>query len=140
MEFPIQIIYVDPGSPGYQSAYYMARLAAELLEGELVVLRSRPLSILDKLSGLLPRKNRGLPCLFICPGPSALASILQIEQWREKFACLVAWEFDSFWIDTIPQIVRLGGVFDQVFVTEQEDLEKWRRTMSAPVEWLSLGS
>jgi hypothetical protein len=140
VETPIQIIYVDPGSPGYHLVQYMARLAAELLSGELVVLHSRPLTVIEKLGGLLSRKKRGLPCLLICPGPTALASILQIKNWRERYGRLVAWVFDSFWTDTIPRFASSASVFDQVFVTEREDLSTWSKTLPAPVEWLPWGS
>lgn len=140
MELPVQVIYVDQGSPGYHSVYYMARLAAELLNGELVILDSKPLTVVEKLSSLFRRKNRGLPCLLICPGPSSLAAIFQIGSWREKCGRLVAWVFDSFWTDTIPRVARLGGVFDHVFVTEREDIDTWSKMISAPVEWLPWGA
>jgi hypothetical protein len=140
MEVPIQVIYVDPGSPGYHLVQYMARLSAELLNGELVVLHSRSLTVIEKLGGLLARKKRGMPCLLICPGPSALAAILQIRNWRKRYGRLVAWVFDSFWTDTIPRFGRMAGVFDHVFVTEKEDLPAWTRMISAPVEWLPWGA
>jgi len=140
MEIPVQVVYVDPGSPGYHCVYYMARLAAELLNGELVVLHSRPLRMIEKLGALLPRKRRGLACLLICPAPADLSSLLLIENWRERYGRIVAWVFDSFWTSLIPRFARLARVFDHVFVTEQEDLDTWCKMVPAPVEWLPWGS
>lgn len=140
MEAPIQIVYVDPGSPGYHPVHYMARLAAELMGGELVVLRSRSLTLIEKLDGLLSRERRGAPCLMICPGPSALSSILQVRNWRSRCIRMVAWVFDSFWTDAIPRFASKAGVFDHVFVTEKEDMATWTRIMPAPVRWLPWGS
>lgn len=47
---------------------------------------------------------------------------------------------DSFWPNHIPRWVRSSRMFDQVFVTEQEDLATWRATVRAPVDWLPWGS
>jgi hypothetical protein len=77
---------------------------------------------------------------MICPSPPLLAQVLKVPMWRRRYDQLVAWVFDSFWIDYIPRFVRLGSIFDHVFVTEQEDLGSWRRMVSAPVDWLPWGA
>ena len=77
---------------------------------------------------------------MICPAPASLGSVLLIANWRKRYDCLVAWVFDSFWPDHVPKFVRLGRLFDHVFVTEQEDLKEWRRRLHAPVDWLPWGS
>jgi hypothetical protein len=53
-EASVQIVYTDPGGIGYHCVYYMARLAAELLNGELVVLPPGRPTLVDKLCGILP--------------------------------------------------------------------------------------
>jgi hypothetical protein len=63
-----------------------------------------------------------------------------MEDWRERYGKLVAWVFDSFWTDHIPKFARIARAFDHVFVTEMEDLDTWRKKVSAPVEWLPWGS
>jgi hypothetical protein len=136
----IEVVYVDPMSPGYQPVVYMVRLAAELLEAELIVLQSRSLGLIEKGFGLLPRNRRGASGLLICPSPADLASILLVKGWRKRYGCLVAWVFDSFWPEYVPRFVQLGRIFDHVFVTEREDLNVWREMMSAPVDWLPWGS
>ena len=141
MDPSIQIVYPDPGGEGYHCVYYMARLAAELFNAELIVLKYQPLSLMDKLSGMLPpRKHSDTACLLICPSPTDLNSILFVENWRKRYGRLVAWVFDSFWTTNIPRWVESSRIFDHVFVTEQEDLETWRRKMRAPVDWLPWGS
>jgi hypothetical protein len=120
--------------------YYMARLAAELLDGELTVLPPRNITLIQKLTTVLPLGDHGVDCLLICPSPSCLASFLQISDWRRKYRVLMAWVFDSFWTEHIPRFARWTRIFDRIFVTEQEDLDTWRRMVHAPVEWLPWGS
>jgi hypothetical protein len=139
METSVQIVYTD-GGLGYDSVYHMVRLAAELLNGQLIVLRGRPLTIIEKMAALLPRKRSGVACLLVCPAPYFLSSISLIENWRKKYGRLVAWVFDSFWTSNIPRFARLAHVFDQVFVTEREDLDTWSKMVPAPIEWLPWGS
>ena len=57
-EASIQVVYTDPGGEGYHCVFHMARLAAELLDGKLVVVPPGSPTLADKLSGiLLPRKS-----------------------------------------------------------------------------------
>jgi hypothetical protein len=140
MESSLQIVYADPGTPGYHCVHYMARLAAELLGGELIVLRPGRPTMMEQAGALLPRRKRGSACLLICPSPADLGAVLRIKNWREHFGRIVAWVFDSFWTDQIPRFACLVRVFDQLFVTEQEDLKTWREMVPAPVDWLPWGS
>jgi hypothetical protein len=136
----VEIVYPKPVSSGYLDVSYMAGLAAEVLDGELTVLPpTRTLTTLEGLGGLLPRKRRGAACLLICPGPSCLASITLVENWRTKYDRVIAWVFDSFWTRHVPRFARLARVFDHVFVTEREDLDTWSNMVRAPVEWLPWG-
>ena len=136
----LKIVYADPGLAGYHCVSYMARLAAELLDGELVVLNSGRPTMMEQAAALLPRSRQGSACLLICPSPGDLGSVLRVKHWRESFGRIAAWVFDSFWTDHIPRFASLARVFDYLFVTEQEDLNTWRERMSAPVEWLPWGS
>jgi len=140
MKAALQVVYVAPGSPGYHCVYYMARLAAELLGGELVVLRPRNIALIHKVMTILPRGGDGVDCLLISPSPADLSSILQFTNWRQKYRMLIAWVFDSFWTENIPRFARWTRVFDQICITEQEDLDTWSRVVHAPVEWLPWGS
>lgn len=140
MKAPLHVVYVDPGGPGYHCVHYMARLAAELLNGELVVLRHRNIALIEKVKTILPRGDQGMHCLMICPSPVVLSSILQITDWRQKYRVIVAWVFDSFWPEYIPRFARWTRMFDQICITEQEDIDTWRRMMRTPVEWLPWGS
>jgi hypothetical protein len=140
-EASIQVVYTDPGGEGYHCVFHMARLAAELLDGKLVVISPGSPTTPDKLSAiLLPRKTSRSTCLLICPSPADLGSILLVPNWRQTFSRVVAWVFDSFWTNWIPLWARASRMFDHVFVTEREDLNTWRRTIRAPVDWLPWGS
>jgi len=141
IDAPIHVLYPDPGGEGHHCALYMARLAAELLNGELVVVQPENLTLTDKLSGILSARKRSRgSCLLICPSPADLSRILHVQNWRKTYGRVVAWVFDSFWTNWIPPWVRASRIFDHVFVTEQEDLNSWRRIMNAPVDWLPWGS
>lgn len=140
-ETSIQIVYTDHGGEGYHCVFYMARLAAELLNGKLLVIQPGSPTATDKLSGIfLPRKRSRSSCLLICPSPADLTSILLVQNWRQTFGRIVAWVFDSFWPHLIPPWARASRIFDHVFITEREDLNNWRRKIHAPVDWLPWGS
>jgi hypothetical protein len=119
----------------------MARLAADLLNGELIVLESGRTTLTDKLRGVfLPRKRSRTACLLICTSPVELNTILFVQNWRKSYGPIVAWVFDSFWTSKIPGWVKWSGIFDHVFITERDDLDTWRQRLRAPVDWLPWGS
>jgi hypothetical protein len=136
----VKIVYADPGGTGYHPVLYMARLAAHLFDAELVVVPKQRPTLLSKLGGLLPRTRTGDACVLICPAPSDLVSILLADGWRRSYGRLIAWVFDSFWVDRIPRLVRFTRHFDHVFVTEQEDIAEWRRVLRVPVDCLPWGT
>jgi hypothetical protein len=140
-EASLRVIFTDHGGEGYHCVLHMARLAAELLNGELILVQPGNPTLTNKLSGIFPpRKRSRSACLLICPSPGDLSSILLVQNWRQTFSRIVAWVFDSFWTDWIPPWTRASRIFDQVFVTEREDLNVWRRKMHAAVDWLPWGS
>jgi hypothetical protein len=137
----VQVVYTDHGGEGYHCVLHMARLAAELLNGQLLVIQPGSASATDKLSAIfLSRRRARSSCLLICASPVDLTSILLVPNWRERFGRVIAWVFDSFWPNLIPPWARATRVFDHVFVTEREDLNTWRRRVHAPVDWLPWGS
>jgi hypothetical protein len=137
----IHVLYPDPGGEGYLCIFHMARLAARLLNGELIVIKPGNPTLTEKLNGIvLPRKRSHQACLLICPSPADLSRILLVRDWRKTYGRIVAWVYDSFWTQWIPPWVRVSRVFDHVFVTEGEDLNNWRQTLRAPVDWLPWGS
>lgn len=140
-EASIHVVYQDPGGEGYLCIFHMARLAAKLLNGELVVLQPGNPTLTEKLRGILfHRKRSRTACLLICTSPSDLSSMLLVQDWRKNYGRTVAWVYDSFWTNWIPPWVRASRIFDHVFVTEREDLTTWRQRLRAPVDWLPWGS
>jgi hypothetical protein len=140
-EGSIQVVYTNPGGEGYHCVFHMARLAAQLLNGKLVVVSPGLPTAAGKLSGIfLPRKRSRSSCLLICPSPADLSSILLVPDWRQTYSRIIAWVFDSFWTNWIPPWARVSRIFDHVFVTEREDLNTWRRKIHASVDWLPWGS
>jgi hypothetical protein len=140
-EASIHVVYPGPRIEGYHCVLHMARLAAELLNGSLVVVQPGHPALTDKLGSIfLPKKRSRSSCLLICTSPSDLNSILLVQNWRKNYGRIVAWVFDSFWTNWIPPWVRASRIFDHVFVTEREDLDTWRQKVRAPVDWLPWGS
>jgi len=138
---PVHVVYPHPGGEGYLCILHMARLAAKLLDGELVIIQPGTPSLTDKLSAVLfPRKRAAGSCLLICPAPADLSRILLVPHWRHSYRRIVAWVFDSFWTQWIPPSIRTSRIFDHVFVAEMEDLSTWRETLRAPIDWLPWGS
>lgn len=137
----IKVIYTDHGGEGYHCVLYMARLAAKLLDAELLIIPAGRPRLSAKLRSVFPpRRSRGSSCLFICPSPTDLNAALLIDGWTAGCGRCVAWVFDSFWTTKIPRWVRTSRIFHHVFVTEQEDLGVWRQALHADVEWLPWGS
>jgi hypothetical protein len=136
----LEIVYCDPGGEGYHPVLHMARLAAELLGARLTTIHPSSPGRARKLLALFPRTRGSTDCLFICPSPSHLASLIMIDGWRRSYGTLIAWVFDSFWPEMIPAFARMRCPFDRVFVTEREDLGTWRRTLRVPVDWLPWGA
>ncbi len=57
-EVSIQVMYTDPGGEGHHYVFHMGRLAAELLNGKLVVVQPGYPTATDILTGIfLPRKR-----------------------------------------------------------------------------------
>jgi hypothetical protein len=121
----------------------MIALAAELLEAEVLTLQAyHPGVVARALSGLRRRTRAqdGEPCLLVCAGPGDVTKILQVPHWRARFGTVGAWVIDSFWVDHIPKIPKLGTLFDYVFVTLLEDVETWKRVTGANTVWLPWGT
>lgn len=136
----LDVAYVDPGPIGYSPVIYMAELAARLMDGRLLRLPRHGASWSQKLSGVLPRRKGGDDCLLICPSPFDLGSFRMLPGWRKRYRHITAWVFDSFWPEAVPRWVKWAQPFDQLFVTEAEDLSTWRQQSSTPVEWLPWGA
>lgn len=137
------IVYLVPDGPGWNPITYMVSLAKELLEAELLVLDSKMPNLLGQLETLvLRRENKecGESCLLICGSPTALLSLFLIKNWRKRFRYIAAWVIDSFWINSIPRVIRLSRPFDQLFVTTEEDVPAWTQMMRTPTTWLPWGA
>jgi hypothetical protein len=119
----------------------MARLAAELLEAELMVIDGdERVGPATRLASLAPRRRGSEACLVIAAEPRNLWAILRVEQWLHGYGYVAAWVIDAFWDDRIPLAARKRGHFDHFFVTEQEVVDSWRATTETPTSWLPFGS
>jgi len=136
------IIYSDKGA-GWSPISHMVKLAARLLEAELIILDHKSSSIRDKLGALILKRQRNLEgekLLLICSSPSDLELLFQVKNFRYRFEYIVAWVIDSFWVEHIPKAVRFSGYFDHIFITSREDIDKWRKITCTPISWLPWAS
>ena len=126
---------------GWHPITCMVKLATELLQADLMVLREgAQIGWLRQLHALLPSHRGTESCLLICPGVPELRSFLLIEGWRRRFRRLMAWVIDSAFTEFMPRIVRNGRPFDHLFVTTQENVAEWTHLTGTPTSWLPWGS
>lgn len=129
---------------GYDSIAYMAELAIELFEADLVVAtqpHTRGELYWELIRSVLGRRNGGRDSgLLVCRMPSDLKLVLDVPDWRSRFGRTAAWIIDSFVPEAIPRSIRLLRCFDHIFVACQRDVEEtWRKT-GVPTSWLPVGS
>jgi hypothetical protein len=138
----LDVVYRDPTGQGYHPVAHMARLAAELLGGRLIVDARVEPPFLQKLTGtLLPRRRgEGKDCLLLCPSPASLLTLFNQADFRFGYRRIVAWVFDSFWLEHLPRFMRMQRHFDHLFLTETEDLQGWRDRIRCDASWLPWGS
>jgi hypothetical protein len=138
----MDIVYQDPGGVGYHPVMHMVRLAEELFEANLFLYPQRQApDTISKLNQLLPSRQGQDCCLVICASPPRLQSLLLVPNWRKRYRRVVAWVFDSFWVNEIPQIARgWSHHFDHIFVTEPEDVDEWGKKTGIPISWLPWGT
>lgn len=137
----MKVVYAHPGGRGWDTVTLLARLAARLLEAELVETRlDREPSRLAKSAALLPRRHGDQACLVIAAQPGHLQALLRPGTWTRGYSHVSAWVIDSFWTERIPLLARDRGHLDQVFVTDQELVDTWQRVTGTPTHWLPFGS
>jgi hypothetical protein len=135
------IVYSLADGPGWHPVTHMVRLAAELLEAEVVTLPAqvRP-GLATRIASLRPRRRGGEPCLLVAAGPPQLDTLLLVEGWRRRLGPVVAWVIDSFWTEWIPWTSRLARHVDRYFVTNEEEVGEWQRRTGTPTAWLPWGT
>lgn len=137
------IVYIQPRGIGWHPINYMVKLAVDLFEAELMVLSRKKHSCLKQLEAILLRRQKqkaNESALLICPSPTSLLSLIEIEGWRHRFQNVSVWIIDSFWLDRIPNVAKLSNLFDHLFVTTEEDINEWIRLMKTPTTWLPWGT
>jgi hypothetical protein len=122
----------------------MILLAAELFEAHVLPIDDRQPSSFAKAFSFLQKRSSHRTaqeaCLLVCAGPSDLAKILNIQDWRKRFGPVGAWIIDSFWTEYIPKTIPLANLFDMFFVTSLEDVDDWKQLTGVPTTWLPWGT
>jgi hypothetical protein len=123
----------------------MAKLAAELLDAELLILDDHKIPLpnrLQQLRFMLSSRNPQSDdsCMLICPSAPNMAHAIYVDELKKKFKFVSAWVIDSFWVDRIPLIAKYTRTFDHVFITSAEDIEAWEKVTKTPTTWLPWGS
>jgi hypothetical protein len=135
------IVYPQPPGHFYQSVTYMAHLAAELFEAELLIVPEQKLSRYKRqLNILTPRFRGSESCLLICPGPEHLWSLYSVPGWKTRFGKLFGWVIDSFYFDRVTRGMDFCRQFDHLLVARKDDIEEWTRRLKTPTTWVPWGS
>ena len=134
-----RVVYTDPGGRGWATVELMARLLADCLDAELVMLSTRPrVDRVRRATGTLPRRRSSGTCIVIAPQPAHLGSLLTPGYLLRGYDRVVGWVIDSFLDDRIPRMASQH--FDQLFITDAELVETWRGITNTPTHWLPFGS
>lgn len=138
------IVYIDIGV-GWDPVLHMAKLAAELLDAELLVWDGYKIphpSKLEQLKFLLSRRSAKAndSCMLICPSCPNLTYAVYVDEIKKRFKFVSAWVIDSFWVGGIPMIAKYTKTFDHVFITSEEDIGAWEKTTKIPTSWLPWGA
>ena len=141
MEGMFVVIVYEQLGVGWGPIAYMVQLCAELFEAELVVLKGRKnIGALQKLLALTPRRRGSETCLLVSGHPAQLQSLLRVEGWKHRFGQIAGWVIDGFWTEAIPLIVRHGRIFDQFFITTDEDVAVWQELTKCPTTAITWGA
>lgn len=137
----IVILYFE-GGLGWQPISYMAHLAANLLEADIIGINANDInySKINALSSLLGSKSGIDFCLIIAPSPPQLYSLFNIVGWQKRFCHVSAWVIDSFWHERIPFVFKHFPIVDKYYVMNPEDVKFWERYSNNPIGVLPWGS
>lgn len=139
----LDVVYTKPRSPGWFPVEYMAQLAAAVLEGRLTVVEPARPSRTRQCAALVRGRRKAARSqdrlLLICPSGHHLKTLFQLDAWRTNYSRVVAWVFDTFWVESIPRLASRYQL-DHLFVTELECIDSWRRAMKVPTDWAPWGS
>lgn len=136
----MRIIYANPESPSWNVITVVARLAARLLEAELIEVSLPRVRVKSRrVFGKLPRRRGRVPLLVIAPEPVDLNALLRLDSWTTAYGPVAGWVIDSWWEDRIPRVAR-RGFYDLLYVTEKEFVPAWHDATAADVRWLPQGT
>lgn len=138
---PIDVVYSHPGGRGWGPIELLAELAAQELGGRLIRYdASREYSKATVIRGLRPRFSGGKrKLLVIAPQPANLNAVLHTGPWLSRYERVSGWIIDSFWTDRIPRVTR-GSYFDNIYVTDPDDVAPWQMAASGKVACLPWGT
>lgn len=137
----LTIVYAQLRGVGWHPVSALAELAAELLEATLVVVPAdRTTRHLGRLAARLPRRHGRGTCLVIAPRPRQLISVLQAPALWRGYERVAGWVIDSFWHEHFPRGLGIRTHYDQLFVTDPDDLGHWSEKTGRPVSCLPWGT
>jgi hypothetical protein len=137
----MRIVYGAPPGGGWHPITHMVRLMVELFDAELVTVPlGRAANAWRRATALGPRRRGRDTCLVVAAEPRHLNSLLHADYWLRGYGHVAGWVIDSFWVERIPQSVRRGSHFDQLFIADNEVVGLWADATGLPVSWLPWGS
>lgn len=137
----MHIVYTRADEPGWYPITHMVHLLAKVSGATLTeVPAARDSRRAERLASVFPRRRGAENLLVVCPAPGHLQALSSLPRWWSRFASVSAWVIDSWWDERIPRMARGGRQFDQLFITEPENIDAWRSSTGSPVEHLPVGA
>ena len=142
---PLLILRSIPDDVGWSSIHHMLGLASACFDTPIVDARALPFpSLATRVLGALPPRRRRNPdgpaCLLVGASATDLLRVFDLPGWRTRYASIVAWITDSYWVDWIPNAIRSAQPFDRIFITSGEDLGAWKSAFGNAPAWLPWGA
>ncbi len=76
---------------------------------------------------------------MVAPLPVHLNEVLDLRLLAHGYERVAAWVIDSFRDDTIPDVARSLGHFDDLFITDAELVDLWAKITRTRTSWIPIG-
>lgn len=135
------LLYLHAKGDGWGPTDVLARLAARLLDANLICVQDRALTSAERLSSLLPRRRaRGRKLVVLAASPGLLGLAARRQHWLPGYDQTAAWVIDSFWTDRMARFAKSGQHFDHFFITDRDLQEQWEQLTHTQTSWLPWGT
>ena len=135
------ILYARPKNPGWSVISGMVDLLQAVSGGTVTVTDgdARYSARRTARRRLPRRRSRRGTLLVVAPLPVHLNEVLDLRLLAHGYERVAAWVIDSFRDDTIPDVARSLGHFDDLFITDAELVDLWAKITRTRTSWIPIG-